>query len=227
MPIQDSGYAPYAPGHAVEAVIEHGREKGFPEAVDTTFLSRLVSDAYAPRTRKALEHLDLIEEDTGRPTPTLMKIKAEHSDHLQDTLQEWFNEVYQPILTFVSPADDIERITEQFRPYSPDGQRDRMVQLFLSLAAYVGLIESVPKKPRGATSKAAAKKVNNRVRAPESEAPRQPQRDVESTSTPRASSERYLDLLIGLAEKADGDPSSELLDRIERVLGVPRQEERV
>ena len=36
--------------------------------------------------------------------------------------------------------------------------------------------------------------------------------------------QRYLDLLMGLAEKSEGEPDHDLLDRIERVLGVPKQE---
>lgn len=226
VPLPDKGPAPYAPGHAIEAIIEQVRDKGMPEAIDVNYLSRLVSDGYAHRTRQALEILDLIEPETGKPTPTLKKIKEERSDHLRAVLAEWFNEVYQPILTFVSPNDDIEAITDQFRSYTPDGQRSRMVKLFLYLAHYVGLIDEPPKRARPATKPSPKReRTGSKLNA------EQPQTRAESPSQKGAvevrhgdrGRDRYLDLLIGLAESSNGEPSAELLDRIERVLGVPKE----
>ncbi|HVR77475.1 MAG TPA: DUF5343 domain-containing protein [Acidimicrobiia bacterium] len=227
MPLPDKGPAPYAPGHTVLAFINHVRNRGIPPTIDEEYVGRIteIGDPYARRTLRALEVLDLVEPETKTATPTLEKIKAEQTDMLQATLAEWFNEAYKPVLNFVSPSDDLDRITDGFRSYTPGGQRDGMVRLFLSLAHAAGMIDEIPNRPRGVSAKPKSDRPKNTKTKKTKETGREADKPHAPQVNPNGSAkDRYLDLLMGLAEKSDGAPDPELLDRIERVLGVPKQE---
>lgn len=235
MPLEAQGPAPYAPGHCVMAFINHIRDMGIPSVdIDEDYIARIpdIGDSYVRRTMRALEILDLVDPSTHTATPTLEKIQLEASDQLPATLAEWFNSVYAEVVRFVSPKDDIEKITDQFRRYMPTGQKDRMVQLFLSLAEAAELIEKIPRRPRGASANAPKKKpVNQKTTKPDKPKekvnpdPPDPPGDEDDARVDGSPKDRYLDLLMKLAEKADGAPAPELLDRIERVLGVQKQGE--
>ncbi len=225
MPIPDKGPAPYAPGSGVMAFIQHVRERGIPDPVEQDYIGRIpaIGESYARRVLRALEQLDLVDPDTQRATPTLVKIKEERSDQLQATLAEWFQEAYKPVLNFISPTDDLDTIEDAFRTYTPEGQRQKMVRLFLHLARAAGFIDEIPNKPRGMSKTPIGSAPRPKAENPEKSKPKttpQPQFAPAMSSA----KERYLDLLMGLAEESNGKPDPELLDRIERVLGVPKQE---
>ena len=211
MALADNGPAPYAPTHAIIAFLDHVRDKGIPEEINRAFMVRLVSRSYAGRTLRALEQLDLVED--GKATSTLQKLRVEPSDKLQEKLREWYHEAYKTVLTFCSPSDNIDTITDQFRPFEPPGTRDRMVKLFLGLAEYVGLIEEVPRRPR--VAKPSSKQKSS------TEPPSQKHNAGNGGGSQAGpAKERYVTLLLALAEEADGKPDDDLLDRIERVLDV-------
>jgi hypothetical protein len=226
MPLPERGQAPYAPGHTVLGFIDHVRDKGIPSKIDQEYIGLIpeIGESYARRVLRALEMLDLVDAESGQPTQTLRDIQQEAGAELPETLAEWFKKAYAEVLRFVSPDDDIQRITGQFQRYTPTGQKDRMVQLFLHLANAANLRPDVPKMPRGSTAKAK----NDKPRREKQQKTNAPRADS-STPPPKAETtdsarERYLGLLMALAEKSDGPPDAELLDRIERVLGVPKQE---
>ena len=205
MALADNGPAPYAPPHAITAFLDHVRDKGIPEEINGAFMARLVSRSYAGRTLRALEQLDLVED--GKATITLQNLTVEPSDKLQEKLQEWYHEAYKTVLRFCSPSDNIDSITDQFRPFEPVGLRDRMVTLFLGLAEYVGLIDEVPR--RSSKRKSSTKPPSQKHNAGNG-----------GGSQAGPAKERYVTLLLALAEEAEGKPDDDLLDRIERVLGV-------
>lgn len=226
MALGERGPAPYAPGVAVVDVIRFARDRGLPVPVDTEKLDKIgLKDSIGRRTLRALEMLDLIDAE-GQPTETFEKIRLAPSDQYKAILAEWFREAYKPILTYVDPGSDVEKIFDQFRPYEPLGMRERMVSLFLHLAVEAGLINERPKKPRA--SKAASPRATRTVKPKDKTPPAKPAEDavaeklvVSSRASngelPTDAKERYLQLLIALAEKQDA-PDAALLDRIERVL---------
>lgn len=231
MPLPEKGHAPYAPGKTVIGFINHVRDRGIPPTITEDYVGRIpeVGKAYARRTLRALEQLDLVDPKTHKATETLTRISDEPADQLQAVLAEWFTAAYAPVLRFISPTHRPDVIIGGFESYSPEGQRERMMQLFLSLAAAAGLISEVPKRPRGATAQPKAgrptqPRPSRSVKSPEpAKHTTTPPDKVTTSVLPSGGSakERYLDLLINLAEKANGKPDAELLDRIERVLGVP------
>lgn len=230
MPLpEEKGPAPYAPGHAILDVIEFAREKPLPVPLTTEKLERIgIHDSYARRTMRSLEQLDLIDGD-GQMTATFEAIRLAPTDQFETTLEEWFREAYKSILKYVEPTADYQKIADQFRGYEPMGMKDRMVSLFFDLAVAAGVLSEKPKKPRSASkprtrteprkSKPAKPKAERQNH--DGELPPDGDGGEENRATLDDARERYLELLISLAEKS---PDAELLDRIERVLlGVQNQ----
>lgn len=147
--------APYTSGQAVLTIIQRFRDKGLTTPITADVLVRAgVSDSLVPRTLPALILLELIDE-TGMPTPTFQKIRVARHDEYQACLAEWLRSVYAEVFQFVDPGtDDVVRIRDAFRTYTPHGQQDRMVSLFLALCAEAGLATETKK----AESKPAARK---------------------------------------------------------------------
>lgn len=222
MALDVSGPAPYAPVRAITMVIEFARNKGIKQ-VDLVALERIgIEASLVRRTLAALKQLDLLNEE-GQPTETFEKIRLAPSDQYHVVLAEWLQEAYKPILTYVEPTSEVQKIVDQFRPYEPAGQRNRMATLFLGLCAYSGLIEEPPPMPRGAKrSGAPSKKAASTTRATtKSEGTRTPPAGPKHNPPPDTGGvrQRYVDLLLEKAAEQD-TPDPELLDRIERALGI-------
>lgn len=226
MPLQPAGPAPYAPAGAILSVIDRYREVGFSgqPVTDLTLGKIGVSESLRPRTIASLRLLDLIQDD-GTPTDQLDVLKNARPAEFDDRLAEWLRDTYAPIFGFCDPATaTAKQIEEAFWGYEPAGQRTRMANLFSGLAARAGLIAVAPQKPRGrhanpttnatsagaSTAKSTAKGGEPKVK----EAPPEP-----GEATLAGYRKRYLDMLIERAEKIE-QPDSDLLDRIERALGI-------
>ncbi len=219
MPLTESGPAPYAPWTAVERVIEHARDKGLSFPLTTEKVARLgVEDSLSRRTLAAVKQLDLVD-DEGLEAPTLERIRLAPTSDLQTVLAEWVQNAYQPIFAHVDASDEVQKIADQFRYYEPSGMRNRMVSLFLGLCTMAGLIPAMPIMPRGRGGKKTDQKGKG-VTKPTAKAtvpPKTPPREEKPiTKTAR---DRYADFLLDKARSQD-NPDPELLDRIERALGI-------
>lgn len=218
MGLDEIGPAPYAPSRTIELVIDQHRNQGIPTPIDIRRLARIgIEESLARRTLRSLRILDLVT-DEGEPTDTFEKIRVAPTDQLAEVLADWFREVYKPILTYIEPSDDLQKINDQFRHYEPAGQRNRMVTLFLGLAAKAGLIEAVPPIPRGTTKTVAKPKTpkTKKPNPPDTQGREPPSADADPLDVVR---QRYVALLIAKAESQDS-LDTELLDRIERALGI-------
>lgn len=146
MAIQTDGLAPYAPPQAVLAVLDFDRKRGLPTPVTVETVERVgVSAALAPRTAQALKVLDLIDED-GSPTPAMLGLRKASTEEYQQRLTEVLETAYGEVFRYVDPReDDVERVRDAFRHFTPVGMQDRMVTLFLGLCATAGIIDEAPR----------------------------------------------------------------------------------
>jgi hypothetical protein len=150
-----SSTAPYTSANAINSVMRRFREKGLTTPITGDVLVRAgVSDSLVPRTLQALQLLDLID-DAGQPTPTFQKMRSVPEAGYKACLAEWLQSVYAEVFKFVDPGtDDATQVRDAFRTYTPHGQQDRMVALFLALCAEAGLAPETKKsEPKPAARK--------------------------------------------------------------------------
>lgn len=215
MPIEPNGPAPYAPPSALLDFLSAVHDKDLPTPYTTEVVTRAgVTEGLAPRVLKTLKLFDLIDEEK-EPTDRLLDLAKAGSDDYKERLADVLRAAYADIFQYVDPATTpIEKIQDQFRHYTPRGQRERMVTLFMGLCEFAGLAP-----PRERESKAAAGPEKQKAAKGGKGPARQHRPHKDPPPSRDSAKERYLAFLLKQAEEGDGtDPA--LLDRIERVLGV-------
>lgn len=148
MPIQPNGPAPYTPAATILSVIDRARDRGLPNPVSKEVLIRSgVADTLVPRTFQALQQLELINED-GTWSENLETLRRAPEAEFQTRFAEVVRSVYADAFQYIDPSkDSATAIRDAFRSYTPHGQQDRMVMLFLGLCQRAGIItEDSPAK---------------------------------------------------------------------------------
>jgi len=142
MPVTKDKPAPYATAGAILDLIGRHRSRGLPSPVDSEVLARIgIAQSLIPRTLQSLKTLDLIDTETGMPTPTFEGLRLAPETEYKKRLEDWLKGTYADVFAFVDPSKDGEsRVRDAFRSYHPTAQQERMVMLFQGLCAAAGLI---------------------------------------------------------------------------------------
>jgi len=220
--LQMDGAAPYAPVKAVVSVIERHRQVGLPAITTDTLVRMGVTQSLAPRTVQALKLLDLID-DAGKPTDEFEAIRKAPMGDLPSALANLIRDVYAPVFSVVDPTTaSVTEIEDAFRGFAPSGQRARMVTLFTGLMAYAKMIAAAPKQAPGPRPKAAGT-TRASVRKPKTPITSTTAPSADPVTPPQAPTDdmrrMYFDLLLEKA-KTEGATDTDLLDRIERLIGL-------
>lgn len=154
-------FAPYAPPSAVLAVIHHYKSKDVPASVTLTNLQQIgVTEALAPRTMNTLKFLGLVRED-GTTTDAFRALRFATTDDYAQVLGSILEAAYKGVLDHVDLATAGDReLNNAFIPYSPGGQRPRMITLFQALAKEAGwplAVEPKTSSPRATPAKSSPK----------------------------------------------------------------------
>ena len=159
---------PYASTGSVQTAIEKHRERGLP----TISLQRLqqigISEALAPRTLQTLEFLGFYDEN-GNVTPEFDALRKGPEHDFRPRLAALLRNAYADVLEILDPATatplDVENA---FRGFEPTGQLPRMVQLFMGLMIYAGVMPEERRRqpssrgPRAAVSRPAGARTAGR-----------------------------------------------------------------
>lgn len=150
-------WAPYAPPATVLQVIEHFSNTDVPPEIDKARLTQIgVSDSVLPRVWSTLEFLGLITED-GTALETFRNLRYASEEEYQEVFQGLLRSAYAQIFSAFNPEDLDERAMDNaFKPYSPGGQRSRMVILFVGLCQKAGFNMKVQLKERNTEMKTGA-----------------------------------------------------------------------
>ncbi|MGH3721529.1 MAG: DUF5343 domain-containing protein [Pseudonocardiaceae bacterium] len=145
MVMRVNGPAAYGPGKTVKDLIERFRDSGLPSTLTVESLQRVgVSESLAPRTLRSLKLLDLVDEQ-GKPTPQFEDLRRAPAAQFKAELVVFLKSVYSDVFELLEPANaTYEKVQDAFRSFTPPGQRDRMVSLFLSLLEYAEYSDTLP-----------------------------------------------------------------------------------
>jgi hypothetical protein len=140
MAVQKAGQAGYASTGSITTVIEKHRQVG----LQTMSLQRLqqigVTEALAPRTMRTLVFLGFYDEN-GNVTPEFDALRKVPEHDFKPRLAALLREAYAPILEILDPATaTLLDVENAFRGFEPTGQLPRMVQLFMGLMIYAGIM---------------------------------------------------------------------------------------
>jgi hypothetical protein len=225
--------APYAPAAGVITVLERFRETSLGGSrVTTDLVMRLsMGEEVARRVVLSLRLLDLID-DEGQPTNNFVAFKQASSDEYQQVLRDQLYDAYAPV--FAVLGKDLQtktpaQVEDAFRKFRPDSLRKRMVTCFLGLCEYAGIVAQAPKGTPGPKRGASAPRrnttgVRKATQGPAETLPPKPPSPVTPPRPVDDAKARYVNFLLAKLETQD-TPEPELLDRIERALGIANVEE--
>lgn len=204
MPVTAESAAPYAPISVMMDIIERHRDRGLPRPVNGETLQRagLVTESLTPRTLYALYTLDLIDA-AGNPTPVFEGIRLAPEAEYKKRMEDWLKAAYADVFSFTDPSkDDVTAIGDAFRSYTPPGQRDRMVNLFIGLCRAAGIMPdksaSTPLRTRPSSNGPRTTAARPTVRQPSKASSKSPTQDSVTSGLPPA--------LVGLLQSLP-DPS--------------------
>lgn len=242
MVMKVNGPAGYAPGKTITALIDRFRNAGLSFPLTIESLQRAsVTASLAPRTLQTLKLLDLVDEQ-GRPTQQFEDLRRAPTAEFKSELIALLKSVYADVFEVVEPANaTLEEIQDAFRSFTPQGQRDRMVSLFLNLLEYAEYSDSLPSvrdssstRPAGGSPKQSRTNRNGKAvsfGAFERSEPAATPLELKGTPALETSPAKeaassngdmkrmYFELLLKKADSSD-TIDTDLLDRIERLVGI-------
>lgn len=211
---------PYAPWPTCLHLIERMEKDGVPSRIDNTYLIGMAGGTQSV-VKQALRSLDLIDGN-GQTTPRLLAL-VDQPDNRPALVADLLRERY-PRLTSLSLNATRGELDEAIKSYGLSGATSRKAASFyLSAATYAGLPLSPfikPSRTGGGGTPGGTRRTGSRRPKAQTNA----HAEEQTSATPPASksmTERYFDLLLAKAEKESGD-GADLLDRIERLVGVPQ-----
>ncbi len=164
--------APYAPAASVIAAIKRYRERGLPEPVDKNALESIgITPGVAALTLATLKFLGLINAD-GFHSERFDQLRRATSENYPSELLQVIQNAYTDVFVIVDPIQDSrDRITDAFRQYDPQAQRERMVALFIGLCREAGLIIMGANSPRLEKKNNVERQIKPRTVAPKKPTP--------------------------------------------------------
>lgn len=212
-----SGFtAPYVSWGSFSNLLDRMTEEGLPMRIDRSYLSNMAGSTQT-HLLKALKELDLIDKN-AHPTEALKGIISAGMDDRPGLLAESLRSHYAEAIRLPSGATQ-SMLEELFlEKYNVTGStRRKSIAFFLAAAKYAGIpVSQHFKTPKRVSSNGVTKR-KAKAKGKPGEEPPSPALPSPTLDDPKKA---YVDLLL---KKASEDMDSDLLDRIERVIGLDPQ----
>ena len=214
--------APYAPPATVLDIVRHYRNSDVPQTLTKEKLIQIgVKDGLLNRTWSTLVFLGLILED-GTTTSAFNNLRLADDERYPEVLRQILRDAYADIFEAADPETaDQSKLDAAFRPYTPGGQRSRMITLFLGLVREAGInTKVVPKERRSSVSGGTTpRKAKATDRAGTQRPPKDQNKNVSKPGQSAGSlADQYFKFLMERAKETEGADLAGLLDRMERLL---------
>lgn len=210
---RENGFtAPYVSWGSFSNLLERMEKEGLPMRIDRSYLSNMAGSTQS-HLLKALRELNLIDE-SSQPTDAL-KLLVANPESRPERIAELVRTYYADAISLGANATQ-SMLEELFAgSYNVTGSTRRKSIAFFLAAAKAGEVEvsqhfKTPKRPsaNGGGSKRKGKKRQQEEPSPPPPPP------ATTLDDPKKA---YVDLLL---KKASEEMDAELLDRIERVIGI-------
>lgn len=205
-------------------IIDRMQQHGIPPVLDRSFFGNQ-SGSLTAQQRGSLRFLNLIDADF-RPTDEMKMLVLSDEEGRKDILRQLAKEAYADQLKLAEINGTQGQLAESFRKMGITGSTvDRAISFFLTLAEDLGLptsphFKKIASQPangsRPRRRKTAAKGVTPAPPPPADQAP-------PTAMSAEAQKASYVQMLMDLAKGAEDDNQKDLLDRIERALGLAAQ----
>lgn len=210
----DNGFtAPYVSWGSFKNLLERMEGDGVPMRIDRSYLSNMAGSTQS-HLLKALRELDLIDAN-GHPAEAL-KLLVANSESRPEGIRQLVQQFYAEAINLGNNATQ-SMLEEVFTDsYNVSGSTRRKSIAFFLGAAKFGEVEVSKhfKTPKRASSNGVAKRKSKKQA---DDVPLAPPPPPSMSDDPKRA---YVDLLL---KKADEEMSPDLLDRIERAIGLDPQ----
>jgi len=219
MPQEDESrpVPPYASFATLLHQLERMEREGIPGRIDKTYLVGMAGGTQN-QLRHAMRSLGLIGEDGKTPTRALIDL-AKKPDERPQLVASILRERY-PTLVGLGQDATKGQLDEALGEYELNGATARKAAtFFVSAATYAGIPLSPHIKPKAGTAATSASRrpARRKRTVGQDGGPPAPQNGVPSDKDRMR--REYFELLVEKAKQAD-KPESDLLNRIERVIGI-------
>lgn len=223
-PVAGSGSPPYSSCASFVRQFESFREQGqLPARFDRSFYGN-ASGGLVSQNRKTLGFFGLIDEEY-RPTTMLRHLVDVDEDTRKSMLRGMVEDRYRDELALAANSGTTGQLLEIMRERGLTGATGRKAAtFFIHICDYVGLPVSPFFSQPKATASNGGTTTRRRRKKPEPVAAEAPAAVAAVPDTsPEGQKARYVEMLMDMAKESGegGPPPSELLDRIERMLGQP------
>jgi hypothetical protein len=206
-------------------LIERMERESIPSQIDKSYLSNMAG-GYQGQVLLALRTLGLIDKD-GVPGPILKSLVSEPESR-RATIKKLIGQEYGWAIA-LGPSATHQQLVEAFKSrgtrLSPN-TRDKAIAFYLHAANYAGLQYSPFFKGKRPTGASTTPVTRTRRKRPVQQRENGSSNLLDSRSNPPVlptdedRKNAYFNLLLKMAETKDGQADIELLNRIERLLGV-------
>jgi hypothetical protein len=207
---------PYASFATLLHQLERMEREGVPGRIDKTYLVGMAGGTQN-QLKHAMRSLGLIGEDGQTPTQALIDL-AKKPDERPQLVASILRERY-PTLVGLGQDATKGQLDEALGEYKLNGVTARKAATFFVLAAtYAGIPLSPHIKPKAGPSSSAPRRTVRRKR----NVGQNTEHSVQQNGTPSDKDRmlrEYFELLVEKAKQAE-KPESDLLNRIERVIGI-------